>query len=98
MLRGVPLVFLILLTSCGRVGDPLPPFIRIPEPVMDLAVVQSGYDLMLTWTNPARYIDGSPATDLKQGHVFSDGAEAVMFKDIQPGKLQSVSIPARALM
>ena len=98
MLRGVALTLLLVLASCGKVGDPLPPFIRIPEPVTDLAAVQSGYDLILTWTNPARYIDGSLATDLSLARIYSDGIPAAVVTNIEPGQPQSTSISARALI
>src|SRR5438132_13345180 len=52
----------LLLAGCGKVGDPQPPFIRIPEAVKDLAATQSGHNIFLTWTNPPRNIDGSAAT------------------------------------
>src|SRR5262245_34740194 len=65
-------VCLVLLLSCGRVGQPLPPFIRIPEAVNDLAVRQAGNDLILSWTNPAKYIDGSAATDLARIQIRSN--------------------------
>src|SRR5262245_13994286 len=69
------LIFICLLTAgCGRVGDPLPPFIRIPESVADLAVYQSGHNLVLTWTNPQRYVDGSAATDLSAVVIISNGS------------------------
>src|SRR5207247_10469885 len=71
MFRGIVGLFL-LVAGCGKVGDPLPPFVRIPAAVRDLAVHQSGYSLVLTWTNPARNIDGSAATDLTQIRIRSN--------------------------
>lgn len=93
----IALTLLLLLASCGRVGDPLPPFIRIPEPVTDLTVVQSGYDLILTWTNPARYIDGSAATDLSLVRILIDGMYLAEIDELVSGP-QSISVPARQLI
>src|SRR5262245_43863388 len=73
MVRGLSgFLIVLLLAACGKVGDPLPPFIRIPEPVRDLAVQQNGNDFVLTWTNPARNVDGSAATDLSQVQIISN--------------------------
>src|SRR5439155_12608780 len=66
-------VLLLAVAACGKVGDPKPPFIRIPEAVKDLTVTQTGYNLILTWTNPPRYVDGSAATNLARVRIQSDG-------------------------
>lgn len=99
MVRGIfhLLATLLLLTACGKVGDPLPPFIRIPESIQDLAVQQSGHDFILTWTNPARNIDGSAATDLADVHILSNGSEIVAVHVNAPGRMQSHAIPIDSL-
>ena len=81
------------LSGCGRVGDPLPPFIRIPETVKDLTVAQNGYDLVLTWTNPPRYIDGSTATNLVRVQIRKDGMPIATVNAAGAGKPQSFAIP-----
>jgi hypothetical protein len=83
----------LLLTGCGKVGEPLPPFIRIPEAVNDLAVRQSGNDLVLTWTNPPRYIDGSAATDLSRIQIRSNDAVLMTVEAMQAGQPQSLVLP-----
>ncbi len=40
------------LTGCGYVGDPLPPALKIPAPVADLAVAQVGAYLNASFTAP----------------------------------------------
>ncbi len=85
--------FLLLLAACGKVGDPLPPLVRIPEPVKDLSVAQSGYSLVLSWTNPAKYIDTSTATDLAKVRIQS-GASTIATENVtEAGKPQSYVIP-----
>ena len=100
MVRGIfhLLATLLLLTACGKVGDPLPPFIRIPESIQDLAVQQSGHDFILTWTNPARNIDGSAATDLTDVHILSNGSVIVAVHVNAPGRMESHAIPIDSLV
>jgi hypothetical protein len=97
MWRGI-LGLVLLLTSCGRPGDPLPPFIRIPESVNDLAASQREYDLILTWTNPARNIDGSSSTDLERVHIFSNGTPLVTVEVTSGGERQFHILPGRSLL
>jgi fibronectin type 3 domain-containing protein len=86
----------LLLTACGKEAPPLPPFIRIPEAVKDLKVAQSGHTLILTWTNPARNIDGSAATNLAHVQIRSDDRQIAILDVNAPGQPQSDSIPLGA--
>jgi hypothetical protein len=90
------LCFVLLLMGCGKVGAPLPPFIRIPEPITDLAVRQDGNNLILTWTNPATYVDGSEATDLSQTQIRSNDVILMELDATGTGKMQTVAIPVEA--
>jgi hypothetical protein len=83
----------LLLVGCGKVGDPLPPFIRIPEPVKDLTARQNGHSLVLTWTNPAKNVDSSAADDLAQVQILSDNSVIATVKVNAPGQAQSFEIP-----
>src|SRR5947207_11679548 len=89
----IALLPVLLLPACGKEAPPLPPFILIPEPVKDLKAIQSGYTLTLTWTNPAKNIDGSAATNLAHVQIRNDGAILAMLNVSAPGQLQSHSIP-----
>src|SRR5262245_49944258 len=92
------LCLVLILTGCGKVGLPLPPFIRIPERVTDLAVHQDGNDLILTWTNPAKYVDGFEATDLAQIQIRSND-DILMKVDITAaGQMQTIAIPIGATL
>jgi hypothetical protein len=90
---GLLILLFFLLTACGKVGDPLPPFIRIPEAVKDLTVTQNGYDLVLSWTNPPRYIDGSAATNLSRVHIRSNSESLAIVKIEAAGQPQSYPTP-----
>jgi hypothetical protein len=83
---------LCILAGCGKTGDPQPPFIRIPQSVTDLAARQMAYDAVLSWTNPAHYVDGSNATDLATVHVFRNGVRVKSLSAETPGKPQSYSL------
>jgi len=84
---------LFAVSSCAKVGDVQPPFVRIPEAVKDLSASQSGYSIVLTWTNPSRNIDLSEATDLAHVQILSE-AEHLATMDVSgAGKPQTYSIP-----
>jgi len=87
------LCLVLILTGCGKVGAPLPPFIRIPETVKDLAVRQDGNNLILTWTNPAMYVDGSEATDVAQIQIRANDTILMRVEASGAGKAQTVVIP-----
>jgi fibronectin type 3 domain-containing protein len=82
-----------VVCSCAKVGDVKPPFVRIPEAVKDLTANQSGYNIVLSWTNPSHNIDLSDATDLAHVQILSE-AERLATENVSgPGKPQSYSIP-----
>lgn len=83
----------LLLVGCGKVGEPLPPLIRVPEAVNDLAVRQSGNDLILSWTNPARYVDGSAATDLARIQIRSNDSIVSTVDVTAPAQAQTLVLP-----
>jgi hypothetical protein len=93
-MRGALFALYLFVAACGKVGDPLPPFIRIPVPVKDLAVSQSGEGIVVTWTNPALNIDGSAATDLGRIQIRSNDSIVATVDVSAPGKPQSLSLPA----
>lgn len=52
----------LLLSGCGYVGEPLPPALRRPVPVTDLAAVERGSRLLITFTVPGTTTEGLPIT------------------------------------
>jgi fibronectin type 3 domain-containing protein len=86
------LALVLLIAGCGKEAPPLPPFIRIPEPVKDLKAAQSGRTLILTWTNPAKNIDGSAATNLAHVQIRSGDTPIATLDVNAPGQPQSDSI------
>ena len=100
MKHPVPVVLLIavLASGCGKVGDPRPPKIRVPAAVLDLKATQDKTDVVLTWTNPQRYIDGSNATDLLSVRILQNGSLLTTVPVSGPGKLQTYSIDTRGAL
>lgn len=95
MPRLAVLVVFIFIAGCGKVAEPRPPFIRVPEAIGDLAVTQTGYQVVLSWTNPSRNIDGSAATDLERVHITNGAVDIASLPTTGAGKPQSHSIDAR---
>jgi len=51
---------LALATGCAAPGAPLPPSLRLPQPVENLSAVRKGNRVVLTWTPPTETTDRLP--------------------------------------
>jgi len=56
--RPVPALILILFSGCGYVGEPLPPLLKIPQPVEDLSGIQRGPKIVARFTLPKLTTEG----------------------------------------
>ena len=63
-------LLLLLTSACGKMGEPLPPLIRIPRPIADLTARQQGGEVILGWTLPHLNTDGSRATTLASMEIY----------------------------
>lgn len=54
------LAAVVLLSGCGYVGPVLPPSPQIPSAITDLAVVERGSNLVISFTTPPRTTDSLP--------------------------------------
>ncbi len=54
---AVALLLSLSLAGCGMQGAPLPPSLKLPTTVTDLAAVRTGDQVTLTWTMPKRNTD-----------------------------------------
>jgi len=57
--------------ACGRKGPPLPPLVRVPAAVGDLAARRVGADVYLTFTVPAENVDGSRPPDVRRVDLYA---------------------------
>lgn len=61
---------LVLMAGCGKKGPIEPPLPRIPQAVENLALIQRGTALLLTWTNPSTYADGNPLEEVAEVEIW----------------------------
>jgi hypothetical protein len=57
LLSGMALSLCAVLAGCGTPGAPLPPSLKLPDPVTDLTAVRTGNQVALAWTMPRRNTD-----------------------------------------
>ena len=97
-LEWVAILLVLIGVGCGKVGDPLPPFISVPESASDFTVEQVGYELHFAWTNPLRNVDQSASTDLERA-LIQTGDEVIVRAMVSgPGQRQAFTLPARDLV
>jgi hypothetical protein len=70
------------LASCGYVGDPLPPALKIPNPVADLSVAQVGPYLELRFTPPLKTMEDLDlekigALEVRISETWPEGGQTV---------------------
>jgi hypothetical protein len=51
------LIATLLASGCGTPGAPLPPSLKLPDPVTDLAAARTGNQVSLSWTMPKKNTD-----------------------------------------
>lgn len=66
----LPLALSLLFSACGKKGDPRAPEMAVPEPIKDLRAEAQPRGIALTWSRPARYIDGQELRDLGGFVIF----------------------------
>jgi hypothetical protein len=87
------ILFLLLATGCGKVGDPKAPIIRIPQNIADLSARQDTLNIVLTWTNPATFIDANPVQGLS-AVIIRNGKDLATVPVIDGGKPQTYVVDA----
>jgi len=93
------------VTGCGTPGAPLPPSLKLPDPVTNLAAVRTGNQVLLTWTMPKKNTDkmlikgnipvrvcrkeGSGACETVPANLSFPPAAKATFTEMLPAKLAS---------
>lgn len=85
-LLSIACCLIFLLPGCGKKGNPRAPGLAVPESIGDLKVEAEGRGIVLTWSRPARYVDGKKLRDL---------AGFVIFRKKLSGKCPECPVPYR---
>jgi hypothetical protein len=65
----VCLAICLALSGCGTEGAPMPPSLKLPDPVSDLAAVRAGNQVSLTWKMPRKNTDKLLLNDNVPVHI-----------------------------
>jgi hypothetical protein len=65
-----------LLTGCASPGPPLPPSLKLPQPVTDLTAARVGGQVVLHWTTPAHTTDRVLVTGPVTAEICRDTVKA----------------------
>lgn len=91
-MRGLLVLLAVAaLVACGKVGPPVAPENRLPQPVQDLRAVIEDGAIALSWTNPTRRADNTRLRDLVTAHVYR--VEDAGVGDPKPALLSRRKIP-----
>ena len=61
----------LLAAACGRKGSIRPPLILVPQPAENFRVSQRGELIVLEWSNPTSYIDGTPLAGIGAVEIWT---------------------------
>ena len=83
----------VLLATCGKRGNPLPPLQRIPAAPADLTITRVDDQVYARFTVPSTNIDGATPADIARVELYALTLERLpgTFADIDPEELREVS-------
>jgi len=82
------LVLAALGVACGKKGDPRAPELATPKPITNLTARSGPSGIILTWSRPTEYADGTTIKDL---------AGFVIFRKELPPNCPDCPVPYRPL-
>ena len=66
----VALVMAVAGAACGKKGDPRAPELATPKTIANLTARSGPSGIILTWSRPTEYVDGSALKDLASFVIF----------------------------
>src|SRR5262245_6366601 len=64
-------VLVVVVSGCGKKGPPLPPFVRVPAAVSQLAAHRVGDDVVINFALPTQNIDQSTPLSLARVDLYA---------------------------
>lgn len=61
----------LLAVACGRKGSIRPPLVLVPQPAENFRAFQRGEFIVLEWSNPSSYIDGTPLAEIGAVEIWT---------------------------
>lgn len=95
-MRGPHLCVLaaLVLTGCGYVGDPLPPALNIPAPVVGFTAVQRGADFVITFIAPELTTENLTLSRISSIDLRVNDKQIPNLPAPEPGKPAKYEVPA----
>jgi hypothetical protein len=90
------LVFAVVMTGCGNVGEPMYPSLNLPARITDLHVVEHGSALVVNFTIPSLTTDGVAVKNLRSVDLAL-GDKQVAVDKTEPG-LVGTQVPVDGLV
>ncbi|HXV83089.1 MAG TPA: hypothetical protein VEG60_24775 [Candidatus Binatia bacterium] len=67
---SMALILVLLLSGCGKKGDPRAPELATPKVIENLRATSVPDGVALSWRRPTEYVDGTELTDLTAFVIF----------------------------
>ncbi len=97
--RILSVALALIVVACGKRGDPRPPVPVIPAATSDLAVMQRGDRMVLSWSYPALTTAGRSLTSVRRISIYRYSEELpvahVIPADLDPGLPKPVALFAK---
>jgi hypothetical protein len=90
-----PVLFLLVfLAGCGYIGNPLPPALDIPSPVVDLRAAEDGDRILVEFTIPPLTTEGLPLKGLRSVDLYVGPPNTPFNPDTWAATAKHFEVPA----